>query len=220
MLAVSCVASAVFLIIRPFVSGDWPVLFKVLSILLLAALGFRQNVLLGLALTVSSVGDVLLGVSRIGSNGTDQLFLWGLSAFLIAHLLYIVLFRKFASRAVWKASWLRIGGTLLIPCLLVLLLTTLYASLGAFRIPVFLYSFVIAAMGVSALFANVPVPAGIGALLFIASDSMIALEKFHAPILAGAQLIWITYYLAQLLIERSFEKRAVASGNVSPARQR
>jgi len=56
-------------------------------------------------------------------------------------------------------------------------------------------------MGISALLADLVTPvAAFGALLFIASDAMIAIDKFHGHIPGGNQLIWITYYSAQLLI--------------------
>src|SRR6266702_3438092 len=58
--AVSAVSFLVYLVTRPLTAGDWPVIFKVLSILLLAVLGFRTRALLGAALALSSLGDVFL----------------------------------------------------------------------------------------------------------------------------------------------------------------
>ena len=49
--------------------------------------------------------------------------------------------------------------------------------------------------------------AGFGVLLFIASDAMIAISKFRGSFLGSEQLIWITYYSAQLLILRGVERR-------------
>jgi len=49
---------------RPITAGDWLVIFKVASILLLAVLGFRVNALLGSALVICALGDLLLGARR------------------------------------------------------------------------------------------------------------------------------------------------------------
>ena len=48
-------------------------------------------------------------------------------------------------------------------------------------------------------------------LLFIASDAMIAISKFRGSFLGNEQLIWITYYSAQLLILGGVQRRN--SGN-------
>ena len=65
-LGVSVGASLTYLLMRPLTAGDWPVIFAVLSTLLLAARGFRVNRLLGGALALSCLGDFLLGVRRLG----------------------------------------------------------------------------------------------------------------------------------------------------------
>jgi uncharacterized membrane protein YhhN len=56
-------------------------------------------------------------------------------------------------------------------------------------------------MGISAMLADLGTPlAGFGALLFIASDAMIAISKFRGSFPGHEQFIWITYYSAQFLI--------------------
>lgn len=207
LLVLSVMASAVFLAARQFSQGNWPVTFKVLSILLLASLGFRRDVLLGGALAVSALGDFFLGINRMGGLGPERLFLLGLGSFLVAHLLYIALFRKFLTRGFPDAAGLRLGGVLLVLGCLATVLTMIYSSLGALRVPVIVYATVIAGMGICSLLARMPSPlAAIGALLFIASDSMIALGKFATPVPLSGPLIWITYYVAQLFLEQAFEK--------------
>ena len=47
LLLLSVIASIIFLLAGPVAAGEWPVLFKVASIVLLAILGFRVNPLLG-----------------------------------------------------------------------------------------------------------------------------------------------------------------------------
>jgi uncharacterized membrane protein YhhN len=201
LLAVSAAASLVFLLASPLVSGDWPVVFKVLSILLLAVLGFRVDILLGVALSICALGDFLLGVRRLGSPDGEQLFLLGLGSFLIAHLVYIAIFRKYRARDYWKLSPVRALGVLAILATLGSVLGVLRHSLAPLLIPVVVYAVVLAGMGISAMLADLGSPLAVfGALSFIASDAVLAISKFRGPFPGHGPLIWITYYTAQLLI--------------------
>ena len=201
MFAVSAIFSLVYLVTRPLTASDWPVIFKVLSILLLAVLGFRTKALLGTALALSSLGDFFLGFRQLGHLGEDSLFLLGLGTFLVAHLVYIVLFRKYWPLVWWKSAPARKSGILTILVALGGVLAILRSSLGSMLIPVVVYSLVLACMGISAMLAELGNPrAALGALLFIASDAMIAISKFRGSFTGSDQLIWITYYSAQFLI--------------------
>src|SRR5208283_1906171 len=104
LLAVSGAASVIFLLAGTLAAGEWPVVCKVLSILMLAALGFRVDALLGCALAVSALGDFLLGVQRVGSLDGESLFLLGLGSFLVTHLVYIAMFCKYRAR-----DWQKLG---------------------------------------------------------------------------------------------------------------
>ncbi len=158
LFAVSAAASLTFLLARPLTAGDWPVIFKVLSILLLAVLGFRVDGLLGCALALSSLGDFFLGVRRLGSLDGESLFLLGLGSFLIAHLVYIALFRKYQALVWWKPSPARAWGVLAILVALGSVLGTLQQSLGSMLIPVVVYSLVLTWMGISAMLADLRTP--------------------------------------------------------------
>ena len=207
LLVVSAAASLTYLLSRPLVAGDWPVTFKVLSILLLSVIGFRASALLGGALALSSLGDFFLGLRRLGSLDGESLFLLGLCSFLIAHLVYIALFRKYLALIWWKPKPTRVWGVLTILVALVAMLEILQPSLGSMLIPVVVYSLVLCCMGISAILADLGTPwAALGALLFIASDAMIAISKFRSPFRGREQLIWLTYYAAQLLILRGVRR--------------
>jgi len=205
LVAVSAGASFAFLLARPLTAGDWPVVLKVLSILLLAVVGGRIDRLLGGALALSSLGDFLLGVRRLGMLDAKSLFLFGLASFLVAHLVYIVMFRKYRALVSWKPGPARAGGVAIILITVAALLGILWQSLGAMLIPVVVYALVLAAMGISAMLADLGSPlAAIGALSF-SSDAMLAVNKFRQPFPRSEPLIWITYYLAQFLIVRGVE---------------
>lgn len=210
LLAASAVASLTFLLANSLADGDWPVIFKVLSIVLLAVLGFRVDRLLGDALAVSSVGDFLLGVQQLGSPAGESLFLFGLGSFLIAHLTYIAMFRTYKSLHWRRPGPLRTMGVLTILIALGLVLETLRQSLGPLLVPVLVYALVLSAMGISAMLANLGTPlAAVGAMLFIVSDAMLAISKFRVPFAGSQPLIWITYYAAQILILLGVEHRSI-----------
>ncbi|HEY7180469.1 MAG TPA: lysoplasmalogenase family protein, partial [Blastocatellia bacterium] len=79
------------------------VLLKVLSVATLAALAFKaptpSSVILGMALAFSSLGDALLDL------GPARFFIWGLLAFLVAHLTYILLFVRNRVRPLKPKRW-------------------------------------------------------------------------------------------------------------------
>ena len=201
LIAVSVAASLTYLLTRPFAGGDWPVIFAVLSTLLLAVIGFRVDRLLGTALAFSCLGDFLLGVHQLVRLDAESLFLLGLGSFLLAHVVYIAMFRKYRFPIWWKPGPVRLLGVLAILIAMGSVLGILWHSLGPLLFPVVVYSLVLSGMGISAMLADLGTPmAGFGALLFITSDAMIAISKFHGPFPGSGPLIWITYYAAQFLI--------------------
>jgi uncharacterized membrane protein YhhN len=151
------------------------------------------------ALCFSWLGDVLLMF-----QGRDSLFfLLGLTAFLIAHLFYIVCFHSIKTSEGIKSRF-----ALLLPVVLyyVLLISLLYPHLKDMKIPVPVYGLVISFMLLLALHMlfSKNRTAGrfffIGALLFVISDSVLAIDKFYQPFGQAGVIIMLTYGLAQLLI--------------------
>lgn len=155
------------------------------------------------ALVFSWIGDILLMLQGQFSG----LFIFGLAAFLIAHISYIFGFRKarFDEPGEINLSFVRtrvvflllIGGALIY---------MLYPNLEELLIPVVLYTIVIIAMGISALLRRGRTPdksfimVYSGALLFIMSDAMLGINKFMNPIVQARALIMATYITAQFLI--------------------
>lgn len=165
-----------------------------LAIVAFRVLGPKAGLLLGLALLFSAAGDVLLAIER------PNFFTYGLVAFLIAHLLYIVLFgRNLAPLADLNAMrWL---GAAVVIAFAVIMGHWLKPALGAMTAPVLAYIAVITTMGVLAMLAGFPTWLVVaGALLFMASDSILAVNKFRVALPAAGYLIWGTYYAAQTLI--------------------
>jgi len=143
------------------------------------------------------VGDVFLALP--GAH-----FIRGLTAFLVAHLLYILLFER---------NWphpLRPSGAQMALAAIVLVYSLLLSNwlspdLGALAAPVMVYTCAITIMAVSTIFAGFAKPwVWIGAMLFMISDSMIAAGKFKTPVPFSQYLIWATYYLGQYGITVGF----------------
>jgi uncharacterized membrane protein YhhN len=144
-------------------------------------------------------GDVLLLFQ-------DQFFIYGLSSFLLSHVLLITVSSKFLPQT-------SISKTLThsIPFLAILgwLMYTLYPNLGELFIPVLVYGVVISVFGVVAflIYSEKRTTENtwlfLGAIIFIASDSILAINKFYESTEILANAIMITYILAQYLICRA-----------------
>ncbi len=138
-------------------------------------------------------------------------FVPGLVAFLLAHLCYIVAFRDGlrAGRGLLAAS-------VLLATFAVLNVLGLWPHLPApMRIPVLAYVVVLASMAVLALARQWRSPqpdavearsarwAAAGALLFVASDSLLAWDRFAGGLPFASLVVLSTYYGAQYAIARS-----------------
>ena len=81
----------------------------------------------------------------------------------------------------------------------------LIPNLGDLKLPVMAYFIAIAAMGLLALQSSLPLRwTVLGALLFIISDSFIAINKFINPFPFESYWIMSTYYVAQFMLVTGF----------------
>jgi uncharacterized membrane protein YhhN len=155
----------------------------------------------------SWAGDVILEFSQ--SNGS--LFVPGLVSFLLAHVMYLTVFLKTPG----KNSVMKNRAWLLIPVLLfgALLVKYLYAGLGDMKIPVILYAIVILTMLTAAINRIEKVNSASfymvlsGAILFVISDSAIAVNKFGHRFESSGVVIMSTYIIAQYLIITGYIKQ-------------
>jgi uncharacterized membrane protein YhhN len=202
LLLLSVICGFLYLVPESFQPFPGRILYKVLSVAPLAAIAFRapapSSVILGMALAFSSLGDALLDL------GPNRFFIWGLLSFLVAHLIYILLFVRNRVRPLKPKGW----QSALVAAVLInsiLLSQWLAPSLGALLWPVMFYVCVITVMVVSAILAEFSKPwVCIGAILFLISDSILAVNKFKSPVPMGGYLVWATYYLAQYGIAIGF----------------
>lgn len=142
------------------------------------------------ALVLSTIGDICLLFEG------DRWFVGGLSSFLVAHVLFVGAFvQGLPAFAVPWPAWLVIpyGAALL---------TYLLPRAGSLKGPVLVYcaaifAMVIAAAARYAALADArAICALIGAVLFVLSDSSLAIRQFRGPYPAAQPLILSTYWLA------------------------
>lgn len=162
---------------------------------------FFRRAVLG-ALVFSTVGDVLLMYSG------ELFFLLGLLFFLLAHLFYIGAFSSIKS---FKTGFLSEKSAWVLPFLAfpLLLLILLWSGIPAgMRVPVAAYAGVITVMALSVLNLKGQLESGIftpmmaGAVLFLLSDSLIAVSKFGQPFEGAGFAVILTYIAGQFLLVR------------------
>lgn len=180
-------------------------LLPVLMLLLRTAREQTGYRLLLAGLVFSWLGDVLL----LFEGRHELFFIFGLASFLTTHIFYILFFlgKRTAGRSllIRQPYWL-----LLIPGYGAALVWLLYPNLRDMKVPVIAYAVVICTMLLGSIQAFSPNNrrAGIyycfGALSFIASDSLLALNKFYQPFAYAGAAIMFTYCLAQFLIVWGF----------------
>lgn len=160
--------------------------------------------LLCLALVFSWLGDVVL---MFQSN--QLYFMAGIGLFLIAQITYIVVFRKTAYQPI------RYDILKLIP-FIVYGVGLFYYLLpaGDFSLPIVVYGLVILVMVMTA-FSRRNLTSFesfqyvfIGSILFVLSDSILAINAFKNPFPYAGVLIMLTYTAAQLLIVKGVLKHA------------
>ncbi len=177
-------------------------IFKPLTmvfILLIATLGqatlpfYKYMIITGLVFSLA--GDVFLMLPA------DR-FVAGLVAFLIAHLFYIAAFASEISALIWWP---------LVPAVIygIVIYTVLAPSLGKLKLPVLIYVVGILIMAwltwerwvqtgqSGALLASV------GAVLFVISDTILAINRFRGTFKPARALNLTTYFAAQWLIASS-----------------
>jgi uncharacterized membrane protein YhhN len=185
--------------------------------LIMVTLGFyyythsvNRSRVVWLAIIFSLAGDTAL----LFEPKDTAFFMVGLGAFLIAHIFYTIAYRQHqddseenALRGVQKIRFafpIVLAGTGLI--------VVLYPSLGDLRISVVLYALVLIIMVVNAVFRygrTNSASFGLvlsGSILFMTSDSLLAINKFLSPLAWASLLIMSTYILAQFFIIRGLCK--------------
>lgn len=182
-----------------------PLLMPVLAVWLFqqtkgSSSALRNGWLAGLAF--STLGDVLLQFPG------SLFFLLGLSAFLLAHLSFIAGINLGLKD---RRGFLRENMGWLLPLVAypLALLWWLWTGIPeGMRLPVAVYASVISTMLASVVNLRGRIPPAVfhtlllGALLFVLSDSLIAVSKFGQPFAGAHVAIIVTYIAGQYLLVR------------------
>jgi uncharacterized membrane protein YhhN len=151
------------------------------------------------ALIFSWAGDIMLMLESKASI----FFILGLISFLLAHICYIDFFHVVRLNRQVKINPVILG---VVTVYYLALIIFLFPYLDAMKIPVIIYGAVISSMLALALHMPFIIFKGagrsmmIGAVLFVASDTMLAINKFYTPFEFAGVAIMTTYFFAQLLI--------------------
>ncbi|MGI9551941.1 MAG: lysoplasmalogenase [Aurantibacter sp.] len=201
-----CFALVLILELISISNPDWVSLRIVTKPLLASILLFyfllhrtdpKTKLWISFALFFSLLGDILL----LLTDRSENYFMFGLISFLLAHIFYIVQFSRKRNK---NLNILRP----LVPLFIFggLFFYFLKDSLGAMRLPVSIYIAVILTMAFFAFLRKGSVPKKsfdfvlMGAILFLISDGILAIDKFQDHIPLSGVCIMGTYGLAQLFI--------------------
>jgi len=136
-------------------------------------------------------------------------FVLGLSSFLIAHIFFIIFFFRLKKFTDKYRLFLFATSTLIFGYIgFLLFLIWQGATRQSMQIPVIVYGVIIGVMLLTAVHSinnkslkrlskNYFIP---GALLFVASDSILALNKFSISILYGEVIVMVTYAAAVFML--------------------
>ena len=152
--------------------------------------GFARICLTG-ALLGSVCGDILLDLSYA------NIFIFGLVAFLVAHLFYTVLFFRYA-KSPDRFGKVTIAGLVLFSGVMIWIFRGIAPALYG---PVVFYILVIVTMSIGALL--VPGETRLlfwGTIMFIASDVVLAINKFLITVPYGRIINISLYFIAQFII--------------------
>jgi uncharacterized membrane protein YhhN len=183
---------------RPYPFSNVVKIIPILSLALIAIMEIpgRKGKIVFAGLVFSATGDFLLALQGKGY------FVYGLSSFGIAHIMYIAaFFEKPASdkRRIALAAVFIIYG--------ITVWNVLAPNLGNMLLPVSIYILLITGMGISTTMGennNLLVIAG--AILFVCSDSFIAINVFLSKIPNSSFWIMLTYFPAQFFITLGTER--------------
>lgn len=169
------------------------------------ALTSKTKITTLIALIFSLMGDVFL----MFVDQSPNFFMLGLASFFLAHVFYILIF--------WKRRNSKINPVGFLAILIVYAIGLFYLlknSLGGLLIPVIFYIIIILLMAITAFLRQGKVSkisfvlVFLGAILFVISDSILALNKFYMPLRFSSVSIMLSYALAQYFIVMGLLKQS------------
>ncbi len=175
--------------------------------MILLLIWVASNTGLGGALLWFVIGGVLSLFGDVFLMLPGNFFIPGLVSFLLAHVAYLVGFNVNGLIFNWQSAIFLVGIATISFWLYSRLAGAMKAKKQAeFQLPVLIYVVVISLMVFSALMTGwrdnwLRLPAALvsaGAVLFYASDSMLAWDRFIQPLSHARLRVMVTYHLGQL----------------------
>jgi uncharacterized membrane protein YhhN len=157
--------------------------------------------LVTLGLAFSWIGDIML----LFTFKHFMFFFAGLSAFLVAHVVFILAYKKATFKDKLDIKWTIFPFVVLGYILLMAYLTLPYVD-SVIQVPLVVYGLILALMILAAWFRKGQTTdesfqlVVLGAALFIISDSILAINRFSHTIPFAGVAIMGTYIIAQWLI--------------------
>jgi alkenylglycerophosphocholine hydrolase len=165
-----------------------------LAVLAFIAVSGARGKLLFTSLVFCAAADIALELDG------GKYFVVGLGLFLIAHIFFIITFSRD-----FKFQKSRVPVIVLLAVYSMMMALVMTPSLKEMAIPVYIYMTALTLVGIfAALRAARNDFTLYGAISFIVSDSIIAIDKFMMPVPAANYIIMITYDLALFLIVFGF----------------
>lgn len=176
------------------------VLLKSAGIHLLAAFALHRGApVLALGLFLGAWGDIFLALQP------EQLAA-GIGAFGLGHIVYIGLFAQRLKRdgLSGPTGWI---AAALLAVFGAAMLVYLHPHFGELRIAASIYNGIILAMAILAVIGRAHPIAIFGALLFVISDSVLAMRIFAGQLDWADWVVWVTYYSGQAGIAVGLAKK-------------
>lgn len=181
-----------------------PLIMVTLGVYYFLSVGEDRSSVVLLAIIFSFAGDVSLMFDSIDAI----YFIIGLISFLISHVFYIVAYRQhqFGEQSDSLQGIQKLRAAFPIVLAGTGLVVILYPTLGDLKFPVVVYALVLVVMALNGLFRLGRTNTisfwlvFVGAMFFMVSDSVLAINKFLNPLPYAGLLIMSTYISAQFLI--------------------
>ena len=153
--------------------------------------------LIALGLLFSLCGDIWLMLP-------GNRFLYGLFSFLLAHVCYVFAFLTSgpADSFPWMALLLSMIGAIILWYLWPSLPRSLRSAVGLYIAVIVMMAALAASRAIDRLSTGT-ISAAIGALLFLASDAMLAIDRFRRPFHLARGALLGSYFAGQLMIALS-----------------
>jgi uncharacterized membrane protein YhhN len=166
----------------------WGLAWKASGIILLGVYALSQRAwLAALALFLCATGDVLLEIY----------FVAGMAAFALGHIVYVLCFLEWGRVLGPNKRDRPVAGLVVLVSLA--MLGWLTPGMGDLLIPALIYQLIITTMVATAMVVKAPMLARLGAVVFMLSDTLIAIGKFTTTDVPPGS-VWITYAGAQIMI--------------------